>query len=411
MKIKFILLIVLILAFSGCPDPVTDGGKWIKGLDDLIVGQGSGYGELNYSFSATDPEAASYTLYYIKGTIGYAPTIIANGTEINVQPAASGSPGIISGLEDETSYSIVVVARKGKMETISDVRQAETKLLLKPLNGDITIKLPDSVSAGNVFTTMILTADYNGDEDVTYQWNKDGEAIDGKTEKNFTPDEAGEYTVTVSVQGFEDKESIAITISTFVPVTEITGITEKIQLGEPSIIGGIVNPSNASFNDIIWVISANNANSSAIIDASGKLIADNYGIITLTATVKNGLAWGSNFMQDYNTRVATFVELGITLEDDDFGIGDVGKAVISSLSSSVILSSTNPTVVLDISADAASLELNSINWYLGNIPLASNSALYTLEYAAFNNPGSYTLTIEFIKDSKRWSGSFNFEVN
>jgi uncharacterized repeat protein (TIGR02543 family) len=60
---------------------------------------------------------------------------------------------------------------------------------------------------------MELTAAYDGDEPVTYQWNKGGTAINGEKSTTYTPLEAGSYTVTVSATGYNSKTSPAVTVT------------------------------------------------------------------------------------------------------------------------------------------------------------------------------------------------------
>jgi hypothetical protein len=83
----------------------------------------------------------------------------------------------------------------------------------KVLSGDITI------SPTTAFTGEELTATYNGSETVNYQWNKDGTAIGGKTAVKYTPTEAGSYTVTVSLSGYESKTSTAVTVTALLDLT------------------------------------------------------------------------------------------------------------------------------------------------------------------------------------------------
>ena len=491
------LVMALLCVTTGCPEPQPDipGFTWEQGIIDLAVTPGE-IGELTYSFSATIPAADTYTLYISLGSSSNANIIRTTGINMTVTPRDSSSPGIINNLENDTSYSIVIVAQKGDEETTSQIVSARTILgvgqlsgsisielpegvdaseipirtmlkavydgpeedvtfqwnkdynilenqiqttftaeepgvytvtvshedfssktsssvtvILLPLSGSISIDIPQGVDADNVYTTMPLTARYDGNEtEVLFQWFTGNTAIDDATKEVFTPEEAGIYTVEVTADRFETKTSLHVNVKTFVAVIEISGVTEKITQNSPSVIGGTVVPADASFKDIIWELSGDNDNGSAYIE-DGSLITDEYGIITLTATILNGLEWGVDFTKDFIVDVVTYVMLSITMEEHDFGLSDVGNAVITSLGGQVTLSTDNQTVPLDISADASSLGLTNIDWYLGNIPLALNSTQYTLEYAAFNNPGSYTLTIFFNKDGNRWSGSFNFNVN
>jgi hypothetical protein len=79
---------------------------------------------------------------------------------------------------------------------------------LLSLSGDITI-IPDSAIIG-----AELTANYSGSESVTlvYQWKKDGENV-GTNSNKYTATEPGNYTVTVSADGYSSKTSNPVTVS------------------------------------------------------------------------------------------------------------------------------------------------------------------------------------------------------
>ena len=78
---------------------------------------------------------------------------------------------------------------------------------LANLSGAITI------SSGNEGSTRLeLTASYDGDETVTYQWNLDGIAIPDAVDYCYMPQAAGVYTVTVSVAGYNSLTSAPVSI-------------------------------------------------------------------------------------------------------------------------------------------------------------------------------------------------------
>ena len=79
------------------------------------------------------------------------------------------------------------------------------------LNGSVTVS-----PAANVFTGDELTAAYSGSETVTWQWNKNGTAINGATAAKYVTDEYGSYTVTATATGYNDKTSAPIEVK---PVT------------------------------------------------------------------------------------------------------------------------------------------------------------------------------------------------
>jgi uncharacterized repeat protein (TIGR02543 family) len=130
-------------------------------------------------------------------------------------------PGVLSRdkytPEEPGSYTVIVSADGYKPLTSDPV--VVTGDPLTELPGTITI----TPNTGIITTGTKLTATYDGDEDVTYQWNRDGEAIDGKTEEEYTPEEAGSYTVTIHAANYKRKTSDAVNvILTFTTAPELT---------------------------------------------------------------------------------------------------------------------------------------------------------------------------------------------
>ena len=75
------------------------------------------------------------------------------------------------------------------------------------LNGTVTIS-----PTTNVFVGDELTAAYSGTEVVTWQWNKDGIAINGASGEKYTSTKSGNYTVTASATGYNSKTSVAVEV-------------------------------------------------------------------------------------------------------------------------------------------------------------------------------------------------------
>jgi hypothetical protein len=97
----------------------------------------------------------------------------------------------------------------------------------KVLSGGISIS-PTTATTGTE-----LTATYTGSENVNYQWNKGGSAIGGEKTPTYTPNEAGSYTVTVSLAGYESKTSTAVVVGALPDLSgNITITFERITTGE-----------------------------------------------------------------------------------------------------------------------------------------------------------------------------------
>ena len=75
------------------------------------------------------------------------------------------------------------------------------------LSGSISIS-PDT----GVTTGATLTANYTGDEAVSYQW-KIGKTNVGTNQNTHVADQAGNYTVTVSAEGYKSKTSAQVSVT------------------------------------------------------------------------------------------------------------------------------------------------------------------------------------------------------
>jgi len=88
----------------------------------------------------------------------------------------------------------------------------------KTLTGKVQIflgEIPAAEFAYDINTGSELTADYSGDESVSFQWKKDGANVaanKGGTAKIITLGEPGKYTVTASAKGYKSKTSASVTV-------------------------------------------------------------------------------------------------------------------------------------------------------------------------------------------------------
>jgi predicted RNA-binding protein with TRAM domain len=82
-----------------------------------------------------------------------------------------------------------------------------TPVVTPDLSGTITITPNNGVQ-----TNTELTANYSGNEAVTYQWKKADVNV-GENSNKYTPTEAGSYTVTVSATGYKPKTSGAVVVT------------------------------------------------------------------------------------------------------------------------------------------------------------------------------------------------------
>jgi hypothetical protein len=184
------------LSLTGCENPAGSGFKNLAGNISITpVGTATTGTELTAAYSGT--ETVSYQ-WYKNGTA------IPGATNIKYTPSEAGS------------YTVTVSAPGYNSKTSAAVTVTGESLHI--LSGDITIAF-DDLTKTEIITGTELTAAYSGTETVTYQWYKDGEAIDGATNSAYTPTEAGSYTVTVRVTGYQSKMSDPIIVTAL----ELTG--------------------------------------------------------------------------------------------------------------------------------------------------------------------------------------------
>jgi photosystem II stability/assembly factor-like uncharacterized protein len=145
----------------------------------------------------------------------------------NVGAASTDNPNTYTP-EEPGSYTVTVSAEGYKSKTSAAV--TVTGEPLPDLEGNVTIN-----PSTDVITGKKLTATYTGSEEwVSYQWKNGANAV-GTNSNEYTPTEAGSYTVTVSAAGYKSKTSAAVTVTAPLPWVWTT------VADSPFITGGQIN--------------------------------------------------------------------------------------------------------------------------------------------------------------------------
>jgi hypothetical protein len=176
-------------------------------------------GDITYTAQADGSESASSTK--IDFTFNAAVTgLIANDITISGTPGAATKRDLTG---SGTAWSLAITTTTAGAATVSINKSgiettAKTITLYKTSGGNSELSGTIKIQKGGVDVTAAATGDtltavYSGTETVSYQWNKDGNAVSGATAETYTPAEAGSYTVTVSAAGFTGKTSAAVNVT------------------------------------------------------------------------------------------------------------------------------------------------------------------------------------------------------
>lgn len=138
----------------------------------------------------SDPVEIKVSGYQLNGDITYA---VSGDTEFTISesswdPAIGGTLSVIFGPEAEGDYSGTITFTSTGADTRT-VTLSGTGFVVPDPDPVITTDLPDSVepNADDATTTLTIEAEYAA----TYQWYKDGIAIDGETGNSLTIDKTG----------------------------------------------------------------------------------------------------------------------------------------------------------------------------------------------------------------------------
>lgn len=202
--VGIILSIILIFGMTACEPAVSNkGNPDLAGAISIDPAEGAVTGDKLTARYAGMETGIQYQ-WYKDGVI------ITNVNTNTFTPQEAGT------------YTVIVSADGYNAKTSAAVEV--TVLEFVDFAGTLTIN-PNT----NVTTGMILSAAYEGSENVTitYQWYKDGVVITNANNNTFTPEEAGTYKVTISAYGYNPKSAtVTVNLATLTGTLSITSETD-----------------------------------------------------------------------------------------------------------------------------------------------------------------------------------------
>ena len=141
-------------------------------------------------------------------------------------------------------------------------------------------------------------------------------------------------------------EDFTINVTSFVPVTDITGVPNMAYVNVPLTLTGTVEPNNATNTTIIWSVESGSAN----ITGGNTLTATATGSVVVRATIVNGATPTSNFTEDFTINVTSFVPV-----TDITGVPNMAYVNVPlTLSGTVVPNdATNSTIVWSVFAQGS----------------------------------------------------------
>ncbi|MBR1630286.1 MAG: hypothetical protein IJ680_00350 [Paludibacteraceae bacterium] len=151
--------------------------------------------------------------------------LLEDGTETTaISGATSATYGPSLSVGEKLYYYCLI--KSGDCSTISDTVSVYLKASEKPAS---TLPIITAQPAGGTYCAGSVTAlSVTASPVTSYQWYKDGSAIDGATNQTYTPTESGDYYVIVSnLDDADHKASTATSGTVSVTVNPATAITTQ----------------------------------------------------------------------------------------------------------------------------------------------------------------------------------------
>lgn len=127
----------------------------------------------------------------------------------------------------------------------------------------------------------------------------------------------GTVTITAKTVDGRYRDTLNITVDTYIPVSNIGNIRNEIGIGEAYQLSPVVIPSNASYHAIRWYLDSKGS-TNAVLN-NGTLYATDEGVIKIHAEIDHGFTLRTVYRQDFVIRTMNkkFVPVtNITLAND-----------------------------------------------------------------------------------------------
>jgi endo-1,4-beta-xylanase len=266
---------------------------------------------------------------------------------------------------------------------------------------DIT-GLPTAATAG---TPLVLTStvEPSNATNQTIVWAvQSGPATVSGNTLNATAAGTVNLTATIangSAQGTAYTKNCSITVNAaFVPVTDITGLPVTAVVGTPLTLSGMVEPSNATNQTIVWAVQSGPATVSG-----NTLNATAAGTVQLTATIASGSATGTAYTKNVSITVLPnnadyTINVSLWVNESD------GSLLASPSGTQTIAKSTDQSLTFTVNSG-----YTDIAWYVDGRKTAEGQTSFTMK--ARDYPiAVHQVMVLLYKDGKPWSSGLPVKV-
>ncbi len=227
-------------------------------------------------------------------------------------------------------YKVVVTNTLGESTATAESAVCAVTVLEVADAPVITAKPEDAEIFEGEEATLAVVAEADGE--LSYQWYKDGEAIEGATEATYVTSEAGEYyaVVTNTLNGTTattETVKVTVTVKVINYVAEANGIKyEKladaiVAGGEVVLLDNIVATETIKVNGTVTLDLAGFSISQTQSQTKGYSMIENFGNLTIKDTIGDGRIsygdtnGGQNWISNTITNRGTITVLGGIIEN------------------------------------------------------------------------------------------------